>query len=128
MKKIWISIAALLALAACDSQPKTYSGPQEIVKALADADISCRDLKIDDGASLGDAEHESLIQERGVCWVDDVRMTLNTFEGPADRDDWLAVGDLLGPTTYGPNWAATGESKEIVDRIAEALDGSVGDV
>lgn len=125
MRKIWIAIASLLALVACAGEPRTYNGPQEIVKALQDSEISCRDLEIEKGGSIGETGHESLIEDRGVCWVDDVEVTLSTFDGAAERDDWLAVGGLLGPTTYGPNWVATGESEEIIEQIGRALDGSI---
>ena len=124
MRKTWIAIALLVSLTACDGQAKTYSSPQEIVRALGDSEISCRDLEVVNAVAVGETGHASLIDERGVCWVDDVEVTINTFEGATEREDWLAVGGLLGPTTYGPNWVATGGSDEVIERIGRALGGS----
>ena len=127
MKQISIVFALLIGLTACDAQAKTYSGPQEIVRALGDSEIPCRDLEIEEAASIGETGHASLIDKRGVCWVDDVEVTINTFDSASEREDWLAVGGLLGPTTYGPNWVATGGSDKVIERIGRALDGSTNE-
>lgn len=128
MRKIWIALALVPALAACSGEPKTYSGPQEIVAALEDSEISCRDLEVSQGGSAPETGQRSLVDQRGVCWVDDVEVIIATFDGSAQRDDWLAVGALLDPTTYGPNWAATGGSRETIEQIGRALDGSFDEV
>lgn len=129
MRKNLIAFALVVpVLVSCAGEPKTYSGPQEVVSALSDSDISCRDLEITDGGSVGETGHGSLVDERGVCWVEDVEVVISTFDATADRDDWLAVGALLGPTTYGPNWAATGSSDETIEQIGRALDGSFDEV
>lgn len=121
---LWISIVLLLALTACAQEAKSYAGPQEIVRALEDAGISCTALKVADGTTLGDTEHASLVAQRGVCVVENEEVTITTFRSEQDRDDWLAVGRLLHRTAYGPDWAVTGASDEVVDDIAEALGAS----
>lgn len=128
MNRAWIAIVLLLSLAACGPQAQAYEGPQEVVGALADSEISCEGLEVTERASMGDTGHDPLIEQRGVCTVDDIEVTIATFANEKDRDDWLAVGSLLGSTAYGPNWAVTGNSEEIVDEIAGALDASTEEV
>lgn len=126
MKQLMVAVvvSVLVSFSACAREAEPYENPQEVVRALADSDIACEGAEVLEGSSLGETGHEPLVERRGTCSVSGTDVTINTFGGPEDRDDWLAVGDLLGPTTYGPNWVVTSRSEAVVEDIARALNGS----
>ena len=128
LRRTWIALALLASLAACGQEARAYDGPQDVVDALADSEIVCEGLEVEKGTAIGETGHDPLIEQRGVCAVDDAEVTISTFANEGDREDWLAVGRLLGPTAYGPNWAISGASDEVVDEIAEVLNASTEEV
>jgi hypothetical protein len=121
-KRCGVALLAALTFAACDTEPESYASAKQVVGAMADAGLACTDFKA--GGSAPTAEAESLTEESGTCSIEGEDVVVATFGSPADRDDWVAVGRLLGPVAMGPNWIATSRSKETVTEIVDALDAA----
>ncbi|MDP9066892.1 MAG: hypothetical protein M3N53_00910 [Actinomycetota bacterium] len=122
MKMLASLCCAVLLLAGCDSDAATYDDAAAVVDAMAEAEIVCEGLETT--TEFSDAEHESLVTERGLCTVDGEPLVITMFANAEDRDDWVAVGRLLGSVAIGPNWVASSRSEETIARIAEALDAT----
>lgn len=121
----WCACAALvlsLGLSACAQEAAAYDSPAALSRALEETEVPCDNLE--EVTLTHSAGHEPLVEESATCWIDDTEVTINTFADEADRADWLAVGALVEPTTSGPNWAVSGASEDVIERVASALDGS----
>lgn len=127
MKKSLAAVALVMTLASCDPRPQTYESPQQVVRAMANADLSCEDLEITTASSTPDTGHDSLIKERGVCSVDGVEVVVITFGSAENRDNWVAVGGLIEAVVAGPNWVAISDSDQLLDEIARALNASTAE-
>lgn len=114
-----------MLLAACDSGPQSYDGPEQVVSALSEEGITCDDLDVRSGSELTQDERPSLVKERGSCSVGSEQVTIVTFADEGDRDDWIAVGQLLGPVAVGPDWVVTSRSSDLVRDIADRTGASV---
>lgn len=123
MKQLIVAVALLLSFSACAREAESYEDPQGIVRALADSDIACEGARVVEGSSLGEAGHDPLVERQATCSISDVDVTINTFDDVEDRDEWAAVGDLVGPTAYGPNWVVTSRSEAVIEDVAGALNG-----
>ncbi len=119
-----MGLLLLLPFVACDSASETYPSADAVAAAMQDEDINCEGLETTTEFSDATAEHESLVKERGVCTVDGETTVITLFENAEDRDDWVAVGRLLGSVAIGPNWVVSSRSEQVVDEIAQALDAS----
>ena len=117
-----VALLAALTFAACDTEPESYASAKQVVGAMADAGLACTGF--DAGGGAPTAEAKSLTEERGTCSLEGEDVFVATFGSSADRDDWIAVGRLLGPVAAGPNWIATSHSKETVTDIVDALDAT----
>ncbi len=127
MKKSFAAVALTMTLVSCDPQPEPYERPQHVVRAMANADLSCEDLKVTTASTGPDTGHDPLIKERGVCSVDGEEVVVITFGTAQDRDNWVAVGGLIENVVAGPNWVATSESDQLLDEMARALNASTAE-
>lgn len=121
--KIALSLVALLvAFGACSDEPESYEDVEAVVEAMEEEGIECEDLETT--TEFG-PEADSLVAERGFCVVDDDRVVVSMFENAADRDDWVAVGKLLGEVAVGENWVVGSDSQELTEEIASELDATI---
>lgn len=124
MKKSLVTVALMMTLVSCDPQPEPYERPQEVVRAMAKADLPCEGLQVTTASGAPDTGHDPLIKERGVCSVDGEEVVVITFGSAQDRDNWVAVGGQIDAVVVGPNWVATSDSDQLLDEIARALNTS----
>lgn len=118
--KIWLlAVVAAVLLVGCDDGTESFEGAQAVVDAMAEEDIACEGLETT--TEFSQAEYESLVTERGLCAVDGEPVVITMFANAEDRDDWVAVGRLLGSVAIGPNWVVSSRSDEVVDAVAKAL-------
>lgn len=117
-------VAAALVMTGCDAETPSYERAEEVATAMSEADIECQGLETTTEISTTNAEHESLVKERGLCEVDGEAVVITMFANAEDREDWVAVGGLLGSVAVGPNWVVSSRSEPVVAEIAEALDAS----
>ncbi len=121
--KIWLlTVVAALLLVGCDDGTQSFAGAQAVVDEMAEEDIACQGLETT--TEFSEAEYESLVTERGLCAVDGEPVVITMFANAEDRDDWVAVGRLLGSVAIGPNWVVSSRSEETIQQIATALDAS----
>lgn len=127
MKKSLAAVALTMTLVSCDPRPDPYERPQEVVRAMANADLSCEGLQVTTASTAPDTAHDPLIKERGVCSVDGEEVVVITFATAQDRDNWVAVGGLIEAVVVGPNWVATSDSDQLLDEVARALNASTAE-
>ena len=127
MKSWFYALSLAVVLASCGAEARPYGSPRQIVTAMANAGLDCEGLESAPFSSMSDDSYRSLVAERGVCRVGGRLVVITTFASAQDREDWVAVGGLLGPLAVGPNWAVSSRSGGIVTDIAEALDAPAPD-
>ncbi len=121
--KIWLlAVCAPVMLFACDGGTDRFEDSQAVVAAMAEEGIECEGLETT--TEFSEAEHESLVAERGLCAVDGEPVVITMFANAEDRDDWVAVGRLLGSVAIGPNWVVSSRSEPTTAEIANALDAT----
>lgn len=121
--KIWLlGVVAAVLLVGCDDRTESFEGAQGVVDAMAEKDIACEGLETT--TEFSRAEYESLVTERGLCAVDGEPVVITMFANVEDRDDWVAVGRLLGSVAIGPNWVVSSRSEETIKQVAAALDAT----
>ncbi len=120
--KIWLALIAALFLVGCDGGTEPFPDARAVVDAMTQEGIPCQGLATT--TEFSQAEYESLVTERGLCSVDGEPVVITMFANAEDRDDWVAVGRLLGSVAIGPNWVVSSRSEETVDQVAEALDAT----
>lgn len=129
VKRILLACFLLVFGVACSEDAASYESASALVAALEEEDIRCENLEIDDEVS-GDAPPEagnidSLLAERGVCEVDGDALVVSMFDNASDKDNWVAVGQLVGPVAVGENWAVSSDAAALVARVADALGAEV---
>lgn len=107
-------ILLAVVLAGCARDAQAYEELSELRSAVASAGIPCE--RVDPGP---DAQ---LVSDSGTCAGSEVSLYL--FDDAGDLEDWRKVGTRLGPTLIGPNWAVTGDARDL-ERIASEVGGDV---
>jgi hypothetical protein len=116
-----LSVAGVLG--ACGSTPEPYATADAVAAGMNDAGVDCEGFATTEAPQEVPREHESLVEEQGVCAVGGETITIRTFEDEEARDDWVAVGGkVVGSLAVGPNWVVAGRSEALIEDIAEALD------
>lgn len=118
MRKAACLIVLVMVFGACSSSAETYEDVEAVVEAMEDEGIQCDDLETTD--EFGN-ESDALVTERGICLVGKDRVVVSMFENDEDREDWVAVGKLLGKVAVGENWVVGSDSQEIVEEVADKL-------
>jgi hypothetical protein len=129
VKRVLVLGALLVVFAGCTQEAASYEGAQEVTSAMQEEGVACDDLVVTDGTPEATTEEtsrvDSLLIERGVCTVGDEPVVISMFVNEEDRDNWVAVGQLLGPVAVGKNWVVSSDSEDLVGRVAEALNATV---
>jgi hypothetical protein len=107
-------ILVAVVLSGCSREAQAYEELSALRSAVSSAGVACE--RVDPGP---DAE---LVRDSGTCVGSEVSLYL--FDDAGDLDDWRKVGTRLGPTLIGPNWAVTGDAREL-DRIGSEVGGEV---
>ena len=100
---VLVPLFAAVVLVACSPEPQTYDNLSGLAEAVTAAGVQCD--RIDPGP------RSQLVSDTGTCAASGV--TLYLFDRARDLDDWKKVATRLGPAAIGPNWAATGSSRDV---------------
>lgn len=128
MVTLWpmrISVAVAIVVvcfAACDSGDGSFQEVQAVVDALEDEGIECVDLETTD--EFG-SEADAGVTERGYCSIEEEPVAISLFEDAAGRREWVSSATITSAFVAADNWVVNTASEELLDDIADALDGSI---
>ena len=121
--RIFVALAIVaVCFAACDSGDGSFQDVQAVVDALEDEGIECVDLETTD--QFG-SEADAGVTERGYCSIEEEQVAISLFEDAAGRREWVSAATITNAFVAADNWVVNTASEELLDDIADALDGSI---
>ena len=122
MRILVAAVVAVALLGACDPGDGSFEDVESVVDALADEGIRCDDLETTD--QFG-SESDAGVIERGYCSVGGEQVAISMFEDANGRREWVGSATITDAMVVADNWVVNSGSSDVLDQIADALDGSI---
>ncbi len=97
---------------------------QAVIDELGQDGVTCSHLKMSGNGSEG--QNQLYTREDGRCSIGDEEVNVVTFDGAAQRDQYLQVAKQFGGIyVTGETWAVATETQGTADKVKAALGGEI---